>query len=299
MTTQSKMGIRDLKKILMDKHGYTKQELQGENAKSLSLLLEEAEAEEDMALEQEHMFTEDADIEAGDEYLSTETDQSEEVGIYSEGWSEYVLDQLFEHEQVKIGKKERVAPTVDGLRRLTGKLLDDIQDVYSQVIQAPSPDNENRATVQVQVTLADGRRASGAADVFSGNVQEPFDLHPVATAETRAEGRAYKKLLHLCKVHTAEELDKQSSAYFEPAPDLTLINGHQIKGLETLCKLRVDVNIEKLVEKYYPMCNNINELASEEAQALFEIVSDFQQSGTPEDLQGYDEGWKQKLGVKE
>ena len=79
----------------------------------------------------------------------------------------------------------------------------------------PSSDNNGpgRATVVYKVVIDWGntgflRTFSEVADVWHGNTDDLFCAHPVATASTRAEGRALRKALKI-RVIAAEELAKK------------------------------------------------------------------------------------------
>ena len=79
-----------------------------------------------------------------------------------------------------------------------------------------NPENEKRATVVHTLSyvmndeeMEDGLRTrfvTGSADVYWGNCDKIYRNHPVAVAETRAEGRALRRALKLRKVVAAEEL---------------------------------------------------------------------------------------------
>lgn len=118
--------------------------------------------------------------------------------IYSVGWSDYVMSLLIKEELVSGN------PTTDGLRRLARQIFGAI-NFMTEVKQFPNIENERRATVVVTISGQFGS-ICGAADVNSSNTEAMFAVHPVAVAETRAEGRALRKLLGLRKVVAAEEM---------------------------------------------------------------------------------------------
>ena len=118
-------------------------------------------------------------------------------------WTDHVLSLLSDDEKINGN------PTTDGLRRIFEVALNcTVISAESDVVQAPSPDNEKRATVSHTLryilndesVLADFkyRSVSGAADVYWGNCDKVYRNHPVAVAETRAEGRALRlSLIHI------------------------------------------------------------------------------------------------------
>jgi hypothetical protein len=160
-------------------------------------------------------------------------------------WTDYVLSALTDDEKIKDKNNPgKEYPTTDGLRRLVEKFVGTIVTSRTQIHQMPSPDNERRATVTVEVEIIPRDRYTltrtslltfeGAADVYSGNSVIPFCNHPVATAETKSEGRAYKKALKI-KVSTYEEIGQTLSAqdaqseYYDDSPNPVYIKDDQIK----------------------------------------------------------------------
>lgn len=120
--------------------------------------------------------------------------------ISDPGWTEYVLSSLMDYE------KDNGSPKTDGLRRIATKLLG-VFSSQTDILQTPTVENGFRASVKVELTFHNNRfSTTGAADVYSGNTKAKFATHAVATAETRAEGRALRKALRLTKVLAAEEL---------------------------------------------------------------------------------------------
>ena len=123
----------------------------------------------------------------------------EKPDINSAEWTSYVLGLLNDDEKISGN------PTTDGLRRIFEIALDCVvTSADSSVIQAPSPENEKRATVVHSISYViknipedqqelKFRSVSGAADVYWGNCDKIYRNHPVAVAETRAEGRALRR----------------------------------------------------------------------------------------------------------
>ena len=209
-------------------------------------------------------------------------------------WSDYVLGQ-FEEDEIFNG-----SPTVDGLRRVAEKLIGEIVSQKTTVVQAPDgPDK--RATVVHNITfLCDGdtvKEFSGAADVYWGNCDKPFYKYPISTAETRAEGRALRRALKLRKVVAAEELS-QVALRDEPPPEVPIIREDkitdtQLNFIEIMCK-RLNLNVQKLVDKMYPGVYNIKELFHADSLALQKQLSVYQQdmSTIPQDIVGFEVDWK-------
>lgn len=158
-------------------------------------------------------------------------------------WTDFVMSQFKDNEL------ENKNPKTDALRRVAEKLLG-IFDIDTHVIQVPQLDGG--ATVVVTLQFHNPRRSvSGAADVSSINTAKEFAVHAVATAETRAEGRALRKALRLTKVLAAEELHNADTD--EPngldgrAPasmlnSLRLMCNKQKIDLDRLAKVKLNVD---------------------------------------------------------
>lgn len=163
-------------------------------------------------------------------------------------WTDFVMKHFKDNEL------DNGAPKADSLRRVAELLLG-VFDIDTHVVQVP--DLDGRATVVVRLRFHDtGRMVSGAADVSSVNTAKEFAVHAVATAETRAEGRALRKALRLNKVLTAEELQgadpDEANGLDSRAPtsmlnSLKLMCNKQKIDLDRLAKVKFDIdNIQDL-----------------------------------------------------
>jgi len=214
-------------------------------------------------------------------------------------WTKYVLGQMEKRE--KVDKDGQIFPRTVGLRRMVHILLGDIVSTDVDVIQAPTPENDQRATLTVSVTYKDSNgdffSSSDASDVFFGNTPSPFNRHPVASASTKAEGRALKRLLGL-NCYTAEEMDTVDGDSPLSAESAGMVTSHQLVFLEATARDKLGLNIVKFVAKHHPDCNNINSLKHGEMLTLFEVLNSYQGTEVPEELRGYDDGWRNTLGVR-
>lgn len=216
--------------------------------------------------------------------------------IHDVEWTDHVLSFLTEDEKI-MGN-----PTTDGLRRIFERVMDcQILEADSKVVQTPSPDNEKRATVEFALTfkpnwVGDGfnetRRVSGSADVYWGNCDKVFRNHPVAVAETRAEGRALRRALRLRKVVAAEEIAEN----VEDNPDhsnATKIAINQMNFIDTLGK-RLDIDIGKLLENLSIKYENVYDIEHSEAVTLIRKLSYYQQhlEEISSDIMGYNSNWR-------
>jgi hypothetical protein len=245
-----------------------------------------------VAQESEDMLN-DAEVVDDDvqEIQTVQNNEGEEEPIPSwsdRNWSDYVLSHLHEDEKIK------GHPKADSLRRLTELLIGDVVGVDTEVVQCPSMDNGGRATVVVTVDVMLKHtgvlyRTSGAADVYPGNTEQLFAKFPVATAETRAEGRAYRKMLRLQNVIAAEELVNEDEIY-DPGDKITV---QQITLIDNLCSSsKLNIDVEKLLEKNGIKVENLDKLSKSKAQDVCKIISSYQATGVTEDLLGYKHNWR-------
>ena len=221
------------------------------------------------------------------------------ININDIGWTDHVLALLSDDEKIKGN------PTTDGLRRIFEIALDcTVINSSSEVIQSPTPDNEKRATVVHSLTyvLNDNklepeiktRTVNGAADVYWGNCDKIYRNHPVAVAETRAEGRALRRGLKLRKVVAAEEI----ADTIEDNPDMdsvTNITSNQVAFMDVLCK-RLNVNPVNFINhlKFEIAGGDFRNLTHKDAVTIIRQLSTYQQdlSSIPKEVMGYTEGWR-------
>lgn len=180
-------------------------------------------------------------------------------------WSDYILGQLDESEMIN------GCPKSDGLRRIAtlmyGRFTSD-----TTVVQVPTQENGFRATVSVSLAFPScGLRVSGSADVFEGNTDHKFSKYPVATAETRAKGRALREVLLLQNVVVAEELDQQAA---EDEPNGKIDSG-MLNGIQAMAKRNgVDLLKLALVEGY--SVSETSELTYLQGKRLVNLLNKYQ-----------------------
>ena len=213
-------------------------------------------------------------------------------------WTDYVLSLLSDDEKI-MGN-----PTTDGLRRIFEIVMNArIIMSTSQIAQSPSPENEKRATVCHSITFRldpgspdpDGLNfltVDGSADVYWGNCDKVFRNHPVAVAETRAEGRALRRALRLKKVVAAEEL---AESIEDNVDGLTVskISSNQINFIDVIAK-RLNINVAKLFNELDITYDSIYNIKHEDAVVSVQKLNHYQQnmSHIPEQLIGYQDTWK-------
>lgn len=293
MTDTKQMKVEELREILRTKHNITEEEIESLGSKSgvAARLLElEAQLETINVLENE-MSISDEDLENDEIFDNAEP--VDDVAIVEEtvgptwhdkNWTEYVISQLDENE-LRDGH-----PTVDGLRRITEVLVGEILGVKSEVLQVPTPENEHRATVKVSVTVANVTSVyeiDGCADVWNRNTDAIYAKHPVATAESRAESRAYRRLLRLRNIISAEEVVKDDSAGFDP---FDKIQDHQVNAIENMSK-KLDIDVVKWLTSQD--ISVLSDVSRSKGQELIQALNGLRDTGAiSDDIKGFNANWR-------
>lgn len=204
-----------------------------------------------------------------------------QVGITDPGWTKHVLSYLSK-EELNEGH-----PTVAGLRRLALLFFAGF-DIEVDPIQVPTTDPDNmmavvRCRISANIAGTDTVRVVTAlGEAGYKNTVEPYCNHLVSTAETRAEGRALKKLLGL-NLYTHEEMIGASGT-------VELATDTRLRSIRAFCK-KLNIDLEKFL-----VVNSGLDLAQfetgkmlskEKADSLLEILNGYN-SGTviPETLKG-------------
>lgn len=227
---------------------------------------------------------------------STTTEQN--VTPNDLGWTDYVLSLLSDDEKIAGN------PTTDGLRRVFEIAMNCVViDSSSTIVQTPDPHNEKRATVVHNISYVlknidpdhedlKYRSVSGSADVYWGNCDKAFRNHPVAVAETRAEGRALRRGLKLRKVVAAEEI----AAVLEDDPsgdNVSKISANQINFIDVLAQ-RLNIHVLKLINTLDIPFDTIYNIKHEDAIKIIRHLNVYQQdtSSIEEGIMGYQSEWK-------
>ena len=225
-------------------------------------------------------------------------DNSPAIG--SDDWHEYVMSHFKSNELIDGN------PTCAGLRRVAEILLGEI--VFSgptQIFPATDPNGPGRATVVFTVEfnwMNSGMSKSFAevADVWHGNTDDLFCAHPVATASTRAEGRALRKALKV-RVLAAEELAKKDivnvvqqsiSTSGEYNPD-DRISPQQVTFIDNKCK-QLDINVIEFINIGAENYRSINDVKRESGKKMIRVLNEYQNQTTPipEQVLSYQEDWR-------
>lgn len=184
-------------------------------------------------------------------------------------WTDYVLS-LFTKQETD----EKGNPKTDALRRVAELLLGQF-DIRTTVIQPPTG-LDGRATVIVSLGFLDGRVVEGAADVFGGNTLREYAVHAVATAETRAEGRALRKALRLTKILAAEETQNA-----DPKDDFAdnIISDSMLGSLMVMAE-KVPVDLNAVARKEFKV-DSAKELTMSQGRLVAKFFNEYK-DGTKE-----------------
>jgi len=176
-------------------------------------------------------------------------------------WTATVLSIITEDEKIKGN------PKVDGLRRAAWNIFEAIS-THTTIVQSPNIDNGGRAVVVVDIKVRTFDKevieCAGSADVFSNNCEYKFAQHATAVAETRAEGRALRKLMCLTKVLAAEEVygsDEMEQSAPPKAPTT------MISSLNMMCS-KLGINPLKLANYHKIYVNSISDITRSDVLGL-------------------------------
>jgi hypothetical protein len=201
-------------------------------------------------------------------------------------------------------------PICAGLRRVAEDVLGSI--VSSRPVQVwPSTDvnGPGRATVVFEIVInwmdsGELRTFAEVADVWHGNTDDLFCAHPVATASTRAEGRALRKALKV-KCLAAEELAKKDivaivrqSVNADKEIDgewneKDTISSPQVNFIDTKCK-QLDINVVSFINAGSDNYSSISEVSKQTASKMLSTLNEYQtkSKNIPEKILGYDSNWR-------
>ena len=235
-------------------------------------ILEQVELDEDFEVEGDELV--------GKEFRESENPEMPEFA--SPEWTEYILSLLTEDEKVKD------KPRTEGLIRITRMLFDEVEFPNPQVHHV----NEGYAAVTAAI-LVNGRQYVGSAEVHAENTDAPYNRYPLATAETRALGRAVKRFLCL-NVITAEETSRVADLTI-PKSDEDRTEGSitstQIKTMERHCK-SLDLDVKRVVVSVVGEHDKINDLSHAEALQVLKQVDEWKRNPPEENLGPFSTDWK-------
>ena len=238
-------------------------------------------------------------------------DQEDEVvepdapSFASPEWNEHVMSH-FRSDELIDGH-----PITAGLRRVAELLLGDIiESGPTEVFPSSDSNGPGRATVVYKVVIdwmnnGFHRTFSEVADVWHGNTDDLFCAHPVATASTRAEGRALRKALKI-RVIAAEELAKKDivgivkeavSASSPTDGEYNLddrISPQQVVFIDKKCS-QLNINASNFINIGSSDYRSINDVKRDKAKQMIKVLNDYQNGivDIPEEILGYDKNWRE------
>jgi hypothetical protein len=220
------------------------------------------------------------------------TSETEKVHLKTDGdWNEYVIS-LLSSDELDDG-----SPTVAGLRRVVELLVGCIVSSTSHVYTCPTNDNRI-AVVKHTITLdceksgyLGNKTFEGVADCTSRNTDAPFNAYLVATADTRAEGRALRRALGLKKA-VAEELSDKANELSDDTDDDLKIKDVQLKTINTLCQ-RCNIDALAFINSGEYTYIDVKSIKYNTASNMIQQLNKYQQSPDkiPENLLGFKSDW--------
>lgn len=276
--------ISELREILKNEHGVTDEKtLKGNKQSLINLIVELKEMEDDLG-----GMLEETEEEADNVMRPyNEKDAKKNQPTYgSELWHEYVMTQ-FRDDELMEG-----APTCDGCRRVIENVLGLILSSQITHVTPPSTQNNGTATVGVKIQVHVTNEShplcgtqivcEDIADVNRDNCDAPYHKYATATASSRAEGRALRKLLRLRNITTAEEVSEKaeiSDGECEWSIDEP-ISDSQINVIDMICK-RVDMNVMDFVNSGKKTYENIEMVTKSVAQRMIQELNKIQRKAKP------------------
>lgn len=234
-------------------------------------ILDEVELEDDFELEESQLV--------GNEF---EAGEQEAPPFASPEWTDYILSLLTDDEKVKGN------PRTEGLVRITRMLFDDVEFPNPQVHHV-SPEY---AAVTAAV-LVHGKQYVGSAEVHPGNTDPPYVKYPLATAETRALGRAVKRFLCL-NILTAEETSRVADLTI-PQSDEDRTEGSitttQVKMIERHSK-SLDFDVKKVIVSVVGNHDKVNDLSHAEALKVLKQLDEWKRNPPEESLGPFSQDWQ-------
>ena len=223
--------------------------------------------------------------------------------MFSDEWNEYVMAHFHTNELIDGN------PICAGLRRVAELLLGDIVESGPEKV-FPATDGlaPDRATVVFKVVFdwmntGQQRVFKEVADVWHGNTDDLFCAHPVATASTRAEGRALRKALKL-RCLAAEELAKkdivnivqESVKQVPTSGDYQLnagISSQQIAFVDQKCN-QLDIDVMAFINMGNGKYNDISNVTKDNAKKMIKVLNNYQNGEEiPESIKNYKINWRQ------
>tara|TARA_R100000005_G_scaffold96251_2_gene81785 strand:+ start:932 stop:1855 length:924 start_codon:yes stop_codon:yes gene_type:complete len=300
--------IKELKQILEDHNcaipnGAKKKDLvelvEAVMAKDEDFVTMQIESPDDMF---DELFDDSEQEESKEVVIEESVGEESRPSMFSDEWNEFVMAHFHRNELIDGN------PICAGLRRVAEFLLGDIvESGPEQVFPATDGSSPDRATVVFKVVFdwmnsGQHRVFKEVADVWHGNTDDLFCAHPVATASTRAEGRALRKALKL-RCLAAEELAKkdivsivQESVKKTPTSGEyevdQSISTQQVQFIDTKCK-QLDIDVMLFINMGSGDYTEIGQVTRDSAKKMIKFLNGYQ-NGEPiqESIKGYKTNWR-------
>ena len=304
----SKKTINELKQILDDHNcaipnGAKKKDLvelvEAVMAKDEDFVTMQVESPDDMF---DELFDNTEQEETKEVVVEESVGEEGRPSMFSDEWNDFVMAHFHRNELIDGN------PICAGLRRVAEFLLGDIiESGPEQVFPAMDGSSPDRATVVFKVVFnwmnsGQHRVYKEVADVWHGNTDDLFCAHPVATASTRAEGRALRKALKL-RCLAAEELAKkdivsivQESVKKTPTSGEyevdQSISTQQVQFIDTKCK-QLDIDVMSFINIGSGDYANIGQVTRDSAKKMIKFLNGYQ-NGEPiqDSIKGYKANWR-------
>jgi len=286
MTTgYEQVSVEEVRDVLRNEHGVTDEEFLKNTKKVLVQKLVELNDKK----VQDLADTLDAAEEEPDSSMTpySESEAKESLPAYgSELWHEFVMRQ-FRDDELMDG-----APTCDGCRRVIEVVLGPIISSELTHVTPPSVHNNGTATAGVQLRVLIQNpdhplcnqvvQCAEVADVNKDNCDHPYHKYPSATAASRAEGRALRKLLRLRNIVTAEEVSEKAEVtdsdcewqVDEPISDA------QINVIDMMCK-RLDMGVMEFINSGKRTYTEVETVTKTVAQRMIQELNKVQRKVKP------------------
>jgi len=304
----SNKTIKELKEILEDHNcaipnGAKKKDLvelvEAVMAKDEDFVTMQVENPDDMF---DELFDNTIEEEVKEAVVEENIGEESRPSMFSDEWNDFVMAHFHRNELIDGN------PICAGLRRVAEFLLGDIiESGPEQVFPAMDGSAPDRATVVFKVVFnwmnsGEQRVYKEVADVWHGNTDDLFCAHPVATASTRAEGRALRKALKL-RCLAAEELAKKdivsivkeavkkSPTSGEYEVDQS-ISTQQVQFIDTKCK-QLDIDVILFINMGSGDYANIGQVTRDSAKKMIKFLNGYQ-NGEPiqDSIKGYKANWR-------
>lgn len=224
-----------------------------------------------------------------------EQSESKVPTVVDPEWNDYAMGHFQDYELIDGN------PTVAGLRRVTEKLIGTIVSSRPRQIIPVSGNGLGRATVmyEVEIVKHDSQQTlvfADVADVWSGNTDDLFCVHAVATASTRAEGRALRKALKIRAVAAEELCKKDVSKYIAENENLDPANEKivrdQVNYINSKCK-KLDIDVIKFINSGDKQYRSIYEVKKDTAVKMIKRLQEFVKNAEliDDSIKGYDSTW--------